>query len=163
MMFSTDKHPLCDSWHRHRSKIYLSLYVTTIHHFSTGLKSHLKTQFNDWYKHKTGEHVKLHCVKWWRVINIQWWCANKEVIMDAVYSGCFTTRHSVGGGAKFIAMTAARWCFEDKLDFPAVKIPGSLTEPAHSWFSAWLTWRGDIIIWSCCSSRLSECYWTERL
>ena len=74
--------------------------------------------------------------KWLRVINIQWWCLNKEGIWDASIQGSFITGHSVGGGAPFTPMKAAQWCFEaKKLDFLAMKIPGLLTEPANFQFS----------------------------
>lgn len=40
------------------------------------------------------------------VINIRWWCVNKEEIWDASIQEPLITRHIIGGGGPFIPMKA---------------------------------------------------------
>ena len=102
-----------------------------------------------------GEQAVFHQAKGWYVTNIRWWRVNNEM-------GC-------GLLTMFTVLEVERrsvlWkLLSDvlklkKLDFLAVKVLGSLTEPANFWFSAQLTWLHSFN--SCRFSRLSKCYWIK--
>lgn len=112
---------------------------------------HLGLDLNVW----PGEQAVFHQAKGWYVTNTRWWRVNNEM-------GC-------GLLTMFTVLEVERrsvlWkLLSDvlklkKLDFLAVKVLGSLTEPANFWFSAQLTWLHSFN--SCRFSRLSKCYWIK--
>ena len=102
------------------------------HRFLSGISSKRKTQVNS-----------LNSTAWmrWCIINIHWWHVNKEVIWDEVYKGCFNLDTVlVVESCSFLWKLLSGVLKPKKHNFPGMKIPASLTEPANVQFSTRLTW-----------------------
>ena len=69
---------------------------------------------------------------------------------------------STYSGSSFVLMKAARWCWEAKLlNFPAVNISGTATEPDNFWWSARITWRAIQLLRCVAFSLFLDYYWPK--